>query len=594
VSTRDERPRTGANAWSPTGLSADGSGAALEPAAESAAESMSAAPDPWIGRVIGRFKLLERIGAGGMAVVYRAEEQGLIRRDVAIKLLTPESALSPATLARFLKEAQLIADIRHPNVVHVIDVGRTDDGQLYLVMELLVGHTLHQELRDMAARGEAFTWASAAGITLQICGALKAAHRLKVVHRDIKPSNCFCIEVDGDQDFIKLLDFGIAKAQAGATTDESLDTPLTQEGMFVGTPHYAAPEVIAVRPDWPVDGRVDVFAVGVILYQMLTGHLPFQGDSKLDVLYKTVHITPPSPRERAPERDIPEEVDALVMTALAIDPNDRFTTVEAFAAAIRAHSERPRVITSPPPEARGEPVRATPPVRRSGVTGPRDGDETPVGEAQLAASGPAGDAPPTAPNQRAEPAAPTSSSRGMLGILVVMLLGLVALLALLIHELGSAPEPTKSPAMPRTQVARPNPQERPIDVTPPPSPVREQPIVTPPVIELPEPDPEPPETADLHAARKQQIRERVRALARGEAILRCLPDEVLPDDGVADEIVVVVSVDPDGRTRATARAGGVKRRLPRSADPCILGLVAGLRFPVADATVELPITLSLD
>ena len=581
MATTDERPRTGANAWSPTE-----SRAPTLPASEPEEEVV----DPWLGRVIGRFKLLERIGAGGMAVVYRAEEQGLIRRDVAIKLLTPESALSPATLARFLKEAQLIADIRHPNVVHVIDVGRTDDGQLYLVMELLVGHTLHQELRDMAERGEAFTWARAAGITLQICSALKAAHKLKVVHRDIKPSNCFCIEVDGHQDFIKLLDFGIAKAQAGVVTDESLDTPLTQEGMFVGTPHYAAPEVIAGRPDWPIDGRVDVFAVGVILYQMLTGSLPFQGDSKLDVLYKTVHVTPESPRERAPERDIPVEVDALVMAALAIDPNERFETVGALAAAIRAHTEVSRVATAPPPDT-GRMARE----RRPVTLEPRDPRDTPAGEAQLASPTSPAEAQLGAPGTLNEPVMPAATSRGMLGILVVMLLGLVALLALLIHELGSAPEaPARSEPMPRTQVTRPTPREPVAPVKPPAQEVA-PPIVAPiEEVAAPEPGPEPPETADLQAARKQQVRERVRALARGEAILRCLPDEVLPDDGVADEISVVVSVDPEGRTRATARAGGVKRRLPRSADPCVLALVAGLRFPPADATIELPITLSLD
>lgn len=473
-------------------------------------------PDPWIGREIGRFKLLERIGSGGMAVVYRAQEQGLIHRDVAIKLLTPESALSQATLARFLKEAQLIADIRHPNVVHVIDVGRTEDGQLYLVMELLVGHTLQQEMREMAERGEAFTWERAASITLQICSALKAAHKHKVVHRDIKPSNCFCIEFDGHQDFIKLLDFGIAKAQAGGASEESLETPLTQEGMFVGTPHYAAPEVIAGRPDWPIDGRVDVFAVGVILYQMLTGSLPFQGGSKLDVLYRTVHVAPPSPRERAPDRDISPEVDRLVMAAIAIDPNVRFASVGALSAAIRAQIDAPRPSTVAPPAGsdRGgvlrnsgivEPARGAPPIGRSAVIVPRDGQETPPspGEARLSMSTarPA-EREPTASSPAVEP--PTSGSRGLFGVVVVMLVGLVALLGLLLHELGSGPEPPpKSPTMPRHQVTRPAARQ----TTPehpkagPPAPVRApaEPAVAPadvvelsPVVTLPKSDPEVP------------------------------------------------------------------------------------------------------
>ena len=163
MGTRDDGPPEGAGDVSV--VSFDVSLASGTPDAFN--KPASPRPDPWLGRVVGgRFKILENIGQGGMAVVYRAQEQGIIRRDVAIKLLSPESALSQGILARFLKEAQIIADIRHPNVVQVIDVGRTDDGHLYLAMELLVGHSLHQEIREVTSRGEVFSWERASAIAL--------------------------------------------------------------------------------------------------------------------------------------------------------------------------------------------------------------------------------------------------------------------------------------------------------------------------------------------------------------------------------------------------------------------------------------------
>ncbi len=581
--------------------------------------------DPWPGRLVGgRFRICERLGTGGMAVVYRAEEQGLIRRDVAIKLLTPESALSQPLLARFLKEAQVIANIRHANVVQVLDVGRTDDGHLYLAMELLLGKTLQEVIRDVVRAGQVFSWQRTADITLQVCAALRAAHRHKVVHRDIKPSNCFCIANDDDEDIIKLLDFGIAKAQAGGDFDE--EAPLTQVGMFLGTPHYAAPEVIDHHPDRPIDGRADIFAVGVMMYQMLTGSLPFRGASRVEVLYKTVHEQPPSPRMRAPERNIPPDVDALVMTAMAKDPDERFETAGALVRAIRATLESLRPNTLPPRDsglawgtetlASGESIqdssssmempaseswrRGQPSLVRAVGTVHYPEDATPLPPGERAPMSPS-----TAASPRGPDAAASRSSRKRVGALAAVTGALVALGALVIYEQalpgdGAAtppaavvqtptPTPTPTPTL-EQPVTKPAPEPAPSEAPVPVEPAPAQPV---PEVVAPTKAPAERPAADPLVARKQQVRERIKALMRGEAVMACVPKTVLLGDGEADTLPVVVSVDAQGRTRGAVSGSG-KRSVPKSADPCILALIDAQRFTPATAPVQVPLTLSID
>lgn len=431
----------------------------------------AASSDPVIDRIFGgKYRVLDRLGAGGMAVVYRAQEQGLITREVALKVLTPESALSQATIARFLKEAQAISNVKHPNVVQLIDLGRTDDGQIYLVMERLVGKTLHEELRGMGENGEAFTWERLAPLILDICGALQAAHKQKVIHRDMKPSNCFLCERDDERPYIKVLDFGIAKVQSGGVSDDSIETPLTQEGMFLGTPNYAAPEISNPGPEQTLDGRVDIFSVGVLMYQCLTGTLPFQEvrGNRLAVLYKTANERPESPRSRAPDLDIPFDVDALVMRAMEIKPGDRFATVAELAGAIRATLQAPgttpgsgglsvsgSILEITPSSVLNPPADRTP--DRSVILG----NTEPVSGKQAAAGEQGTPVPPGHPPVSTAPDSPTSiqdigrrSSVVVLSILVAMVLGLVVLFALIIYETangrvrpedqGKAPAPTNS------------------------------------------------------------------------------------------------------------------------------------------------------
>ncbi|MBA3548098.1 MAG: serine/threonine protein kinase [Nannocystis sp.] len=273
-----------------------------------------------------------------MAVVYLAHAQDSHEHDVAIKVLSQESSLSQATITRFLKEGQAISAIRHPNVIQLVEPpGRTEDGQVYLAMELLTGKPLSEIISEMTAAGQAFTWPRLAPLILQICRALHATHKRKIVHRDMKPSNCFCTELDDDPWHIKVLDFGIAKVQSTGLSDDSIETPLTQDGVFVGTPHYAAPEIIERRPEHTIDGRADIFSLGVMMYQCLTGTLPFEKFRKdtLTALYKTAHERPESPRTRAPARDIPPEVEAIVMRAMELKVDERFASVLDLAAAIR-------------------------------------------------------------------------------------------------------------------------------------------------------------------------------------------------------------------------------------------------------------------
>jgi serine/threonine protein kinase len=327
--------------WVPVGLdSVIGVAPLLSEAGDhSAAAETGRTEDPNIGRIFGKYRVIRQIGRGGMAVVYLAHAQDSPDQDVAIKVLSQESALSQATITRFLKEGQAISAIRHPNVIQLVEPpGRTADGQVYLVMELLTGKPLSEIITEMTVAGQAFTWPRLAPLILQICRALHATHKRKIVHRDMKPSNCFCTELDDDPWHVKVLDFGIAKVQSTGLSDDSIETPLTQDGVFVGTPHYAAPEIIERRPEHTIDGRADIFSLGVMMYQCLTGTLPFEKFRKdtLTALYKTAHERPESPRSRAPAREIPPEVEALVMRAMELEVNERFASVLDLAAAIRS------------------------------------------------------------------------------------------------------------------------------------------------------------------------------------------------------------------------------------------------------------------
>jgi serine/threonine-protein kinase len=280
-----------------------------------------------LGMIIdGRYRLDATLGRGGMGLVYRAAHVGL-RRQVAVKILHPSLAASPEVRNRFEREALAVGKIDHPNCVSVYDVGRLPDGALYLAMELLEGRALADVLEQegQIAPGRALH------ILAGVLRGLAHIHTAKLIHRDIKPENIFLIRHGQDEDFAKILDFGIAKPMAASDLDDGVK--LTQAGMAFGTPIYMAPEQALGNP---MDGRADLYAAAVIAYEMLCGQPPFYSDDKLEVM--SMHTARPVPPMRTRlikgARPVPSSVERLVVRGLTKKPSDRYRTAEEFLAEV--------------------------------------------------------------------------------------------------------------------------------------------------------------------------------------------------------------------------------------------------------------------
>jgi serine/threonine-protein kinase len=255
-----------------------------------------------------------------MGAVYQAEHT-LMRKRMAIKVLHPEMTRLPEVVTRFEREAMAAAHIDHPNVVSATDFGKLEDGSFFLALEFVEG----KSLRELIALGR-LELGRALHIARQIGSALARAHQLKIVHRDLKPENVMLVEREGDPDFVKVLDFGIAKVQIGELTagDVSQAGPgqpvLTQAGMVYGTPEYMAPEQALGQP---VDARADLYALGCMMYEMLCGVRPFDAQSKVALLGMQVTAPVPTMATKAPDANIPPEVEALVKHLLAKEAADR-------------------------------------------------------------------------------------------------------------------------------------------------------------------------------------------------------------------------------------------------------------------------------
>jgi len=283
-----------------------------------------------LGQVIdGRYRLDAFLGRGGMGVVYKAEHIA-IRRTLAIKLLHPTLAAIPELRSRFEREAIAIGRIDHPNCVDVSDFGRLDDGTLFLVMELLEGRSLG-DLMDAEA-----PVAIPRALTLlrHVLSGLGHAHAAGIVHRDVKPENVFVVEHNGDPEFAKILDFGIAKVIGGGEIDDGVK--LTQAGVAFGTPIYMSPEQAIGNP---IDGRSDLYAASVMGFEMICGRPPFYSDDKLEIL--SMHTTRPPPlmtevlsSVAGRPTPVPPAVEALFARGLTKRPDDRFVDAAAFIAAI--------------------------------------------------------------------------------------------------------------------------------------------------------------------------------------------------------------------------------------------------------------------
>ena len=279
--------------------------------------------------VAGRYRLLELVAAGGMGEVHRAQHLGT-DRVVAVKVLHETLVENDEARARFEREAKAAGRVCHDNVCEVLDFGVAENGEPFLVMPLLKGDTLSAAIRMSGPMPPD----RASDITVQVLAALSAAHRKGVLHRDLKPDNIFLTQLGDREDFVKVLDFGLTRycrRSEGFTTMETL----TDTGAVLGTPCYMAPE--QARGDRGLDGRADLWAVGAVLYEMLTGCRPVTGDSAADVLWNIWSAPIAPPRSLAPH--LSPALEAVVMKALARDPVERFSTAEEMSEAVRAAAE---------------------------------------------------------------------------------------------------------------------------------------------------------------------------------------------------------------------------------------------------------------
>jgi serine/threonine-protein kinase len=279
--------------------------------------------DPLIGQVIGgRYRITGVLGEGGMGIVYVAEQQmGSTLRKVAVKTLHPHLSQDPSVLARFHRECGTVAQLEHPNTIKFYDFGATADGTLYIAMEFVKG----KSLMDVIEEGP-IAPARTLKIMKQVCGALDEAHKLGIIHRDLKPENIILTDRAGETDFVKVLDFGIAARTE--SSDAQKEQKLTQQGMVLGTPPYMSPEQFTGKE---LDARSDIYSLGVMSYEMLTGRLPFEADTPWQ--WATQHMTAqPIPFDAAPSSSssVPESMRSAIMRALSKEKEQRQTTARQF------------------------------------------------------------------------------------------------------------------------------------------------------------------------------------------------------------------------------------------------------------------------
>ncbi len=284
--------------------------------------------DPYVGREIltGQFKVLERIGSGGMGAVYKAQQPSM-DRFVAVKILHSKFTKRKDLVSRFRREARAMSHLTHPNTAKVFLYGQLEDEACYIVMEYLEGRNLGQIVRQEGPMKPE----RAIAVLIQACGALEEAHQKGIIHRDLKPENIFLCSQGGLEDFAKVLDFGLAKVTEREMQPGSLI--LTQEGMVFGTPEFMSPEQAQGKT---LDPRSDVYSLAVILYELLTGKLPFDARTPMEFIGLHVQATPIPLADRAPGNEYPVGLQDVLDRALAKKPEDRFQSAAEFAAALRS------------------------------------------------------------------------------------------------------------------------------------------------------------------------------------------------------------------------------------------------------------------
>ncbi len=280
--------------------------------------------------LLGRYQITKKIGQGGMGAVYEAQHT-LIGKRVAVKVLLDKYIKKEQVVARLEQEARLASSIGHEHIIDITDFGQTSDGRTFVVMEFLEG----ESLAECLAREGSLPEARILQVAFQIASALGAAHAKGVIHRDVKPENVFLLRRK-EKDFIKVVDFGISKSLRN--TGEGEDSPrLTQTGMVLGTPLYMSPE--QARGDDALDHRIDVYALGVIMYELATGRVPFGGTNYLSVISQVLNDDPVRPRDIRP--DLSEEFEAIVLRAIEKDKDRRYQSTDEFLADLTALLEDP-------------------------------------------------------------------------------------------------------------------------------------------------------------------------------------------------------------------------------------------------------------
>jgi serine/threonine protein kinase len=307
------------------------------------------------GQVLdGKYKIVRVIGEGGMGAVYEGENVR-IRRRVAIKLLHAGVAANTEMVQRFEREAQVAGTVGNDHILEILDLGALPAGERYMVMEYLDGSTLTERIK---ARGR-LSPSESVPLVRQVLRGLAAAHSAGIVHRDLKPDNIFILrEKAGIRDFVKIIDFGISKfsEQGGASSR------MTRTGALMGTPHYMAPEQATGSTD--IDRRTDIYAVGIIMYEMLTGRVPFQAETFNQLLFEIALAKIIPARQIVPDLD--QAIDTIVMKASARDPGHRFQNADEFMAALDSWEKTGSAVSLPPAESIEAVVAATVP-RASGV-----------------------------------------------------------------------------------------------------------------------------------------------------------------------------------------------------------------------------------
>ena len=276
-----------------------------------------------VGQILAdRYRVVRLIGEGGMGQVYEAQHVNINKR-FALKLLRPEIVSNGEAVARFRQEAWSASSIGHENIIEIEDFATLPSGAVYLAMEFLDGISLAERMRQEPA----LSFGESLDIILQVISGLAAAHDKSIVHRDMKPENIF-LSMKHGRPLAKILDFGIAKV-SGAEGNRSL----TRTGTIFGTPHYMSPEQALGKP---LDHRADIYSVGVIMYELFTGKVPFEAESFMGILTKHITTQPTPPRQIAPERDIPVEVEAVILRALAKEAEDRYQSMAELALELAA------------------------------------------------------------------------------------------------------------------------------------------------------------------------------------------------------------------------------------------------------------------